>query len=91
MNLINDEIGNNYFFHSLYKNKNSNLKEIDISNNKISLGFIDKIIKYTKENTLEKNNFVLNIASKEIRESYLNLENKASYKELIKLNNIICL
>ena len=91
MNLINDEIGNNYFFHSLYKNKNSNLKEIDISNNKISLGFIDKIIKYTKENTLEKNNFVLNITSKEIRESYLNLENKASYKELIKLNNIICL
>ena len=91
MNLIGDEIGNNYFFHSLFKNKNSNLKEIDISNNKISLNFIDKIINYGKENTLEKNNFVLNITSKEIRESYLNLENKMAYKELIKLNNIICL
>ena len=91
MNLIGDEIGNNYFFHSLFKNKNSNLKEIDISNNKISLNFIDKIIKYSKENTLEKNNFELNITSKEIRESYLNLENKMAYKELIKLNNIICL
>ena len=91
MNLINDEIGNNYFFHSLFKNKNSNLKEIDISNNKISLEFVNKIIKYTKENTIEKNNFVLNITSKEIRESYLNLENKNEYKELIKLKNIICM
>ena len=91
MNLIGDEIGNNYFFHSLYKSKNSNIKEIDISNNKISLAFVDKIIKYSKENTLEKKNFVLNITSKEIREAYLNLENKMKYKEFAKLKNIICL
>ena len=91
MNLISDEIGNNYFFHSLFKSKNSKIREIDISNNKLSLGFVDKIIKYSKENTFEKNNFSLNISSKEIRESYLNLENKKTYKELIKLKNIICL
>ena len=91
MNLIGDEIGNNYFFHSLFKSKNSNIKEIDISNNKISLGFVDKIIKYSKENTIEKNDFVLNITSKEIREAYLNLENKINYKELVNLNNINCL
>ena len=91
MNLIGDEIGNNYFFHGLYKNQKSNLKEIDISNNKISLAFIDKIIKYSQENTLEKNDFILNITSKEIRDSYLNLDNKNKYIELVKLNNIICL
>ena len=79
MNLIGDEIGNNYFFHGLYKNQKSNLKEIDISNNKISLAFIDKIIKYSQENTLEKNDFILNITSKEIRDSYLNLDNKNKY------------
>ena len=90
-NLIGDEIGNNYFFHGLYKNQKSNLKEIDISNNKISLAFIDKIIKYSQENTLEKNDFILNITSKEIRDSYLNLDNKNKYIELVKLNNIICL
>ena len=92
MNLISDEIGNNYFFHSLFKNKNSNLKEIDISNNKISLGFVDKIINYSKENNpLEKNDFELNVTSKEIREAYSNLKDKTIYKELVKLNNIICL
>ena len=90
-NLIGDEIGNNYFFHGLYKNQKSNLKEIDISNNKISLAFIDKIIKYSQENTLEKNDFILNVTSKEIRDSYLNLDNKNKYIELVKLNNIICL
>jgi hypothetical protein len=90
-NLIGDEIGNNYFFHGLYKNQKSNLKEIDISNNKISLAFVDKIIKYSQENTLEKNDFILNITSKEIRDSYLNLDNKNKYIELVKLNNIICL
>ena len=67
------------------------MKEIDISNNKISLAFIDKIIKYNQENTLEKNDFILNITSKEIRDSYLNLDNKNKYIELVKLNNIICL
>ena len=92
MNLIGDEIGNNYFFHSLFKNKNSNLKEIDISNNKISLGFVDKIINYSKENNpLEKNDFELNVTSKEIRDAYSNLKDKTIYKELVKLNNIICL
>ena len=90
-NLIGDEIGNNYFFHGLFKNKKSKLKEIDISNNKISLVFADKIIKYSQENTIEKNDFVLNITSKEIRDAYLNLENKNNYKELVKFNNIICL
>ena len=90
-NLIGDEIGNNYFFHGLFKNQKSNLKEIDISNNKISLAFVDKIIKYSQENTLEKNDFLLNITSKEIRDAYLNLEDKNKYKELVKLNNIICL
>ena len=90
-NLISDEIGNNYFFHSLFKNKKSNLKEIDISNNKISLIFVDKIIKYSKENTFEKNNFELNISSKDIRDAYLNCNNKKNYNELINLNNIICL
>ena len=91
MNLISDEIANHYFFHSLFKSKNSNIKEIDISNNKISLGFIDKIIKYSKENTLEKTNFIFNITSKEIRDAYLIFENKIEYKEIVKLNNIICL
>ena len=91
MNLISDEIGNNYFFHSLFKSKNSKIKEIDISNNKISIGFVDKLIKYSKENTIEKNNFVLNVTSKEIRDAYLSVENKMAYKELVKLNNIICL
>ena len=90
-NLIGDEIGNNYFFHSLFKNKKSNLKEIDISNNKITLGFVDKIIKYKQENIFEKNNFELNISSKDIRDAYLNCENKKNYNELINLNNIICL
>ena len=90
-NLIGDEIGNNYFFHSLFKNKKSNLKEIDISNNKITLGFVDKIIKYKQENIFEKNNFALNISSKDIRDAYLNCENKKNYNELINLNNIICL
>ena len=63
-NLIGDEIGNNYFFHSLFLSKYSNIKEIDISDNKISLNFLNKIIKYYKENTIEKKNFVLNITSK---------------------------
>ena len=90
-NLIGDEIANNYFFHSLFKHKNSNIKNINISHNKISLAFIDKIIKYSKENTIEKNNFVLNITSKEIREAYLNIENKEPYKELVNLKNIKCL
>ena len=90
-NLIDDEIANNYFFHSLFKHKNSNIKNINISHNKISLAFIDKMIKYSKENTIEKNNFVLNITSKEIREAYLNIENKEPYKELVNLKNIKCL
>ena len=57
-NLINDEIANNYFFHSLFKSKLSKIKEINISDYKISLKFIEKIIKYSKENIIEKNNFV---------------------------------
>ena len=89
-NLINDEIGNNYFFHSLFKSKNSNIKEIDISNNKITLSFIEKIIKYSKENSINAKNFVLNITSKEIREAYLNIQNKEPYKELVLLKNIKC-
>jgi len=89
-NLIDDEIANNYFFHSLFKHKNSNIKNINISHNKISLAFIEKIIKYSKENAIEKNNFVLNITSKEIREAYLNIENKEPYKELVNLKNIKC-
>ena len=90
-NLIGDEIGNNYFFHSLFLSKYSNIKEIDISDNKISLNFLNKIIKYYKENTIEKKNFVLNITSKEIREAYLNTENKEIYKELVNLKTIKCL
>ena len=90
-NLINDEIGNNYFFHSLFKSKFSSIKEINMSNNKISLNFIDKIIKYSRENIIEKKNFVLNVTSKEIREAYLNTPNKESYKELVKLKIIKCL
>ena len=90
-NLIDDEIANNYFFHSLFKHKNSNIKNINISHNKISLTFIEKIIKYSKENTIEKSNFVLNITSKEIREAYLNIDNKEPYKELVNLKNIKCL
>ena len=90
-NLISDEIGNNYFFHSLFKSKESNLKEINISDNKISLNFVEKIIKYSKENVIEKNNFIINITSKEIREAYLNTQNKESYKELYKLKTIKCL
>ena len=89
-NLINDEIGNNYFFHSLFKSKNSNIKEIDISNNKITLSFIEKIIKYSKENSINAKNFVLNITSKEIREAYLNIQNNEPYKELVLLKNIKC-
>ena len=89
-NLIADEISNNYFFHSLFKNKDSNIEEIDLSNNKISLEFVDKIIKYSKENNIEKNNFILNITSKEIRETYLKLNDKKRYWELIKLNCIKC-
>ena len=84
-NLINDEIANNYFFHSLFKSKLSKIKEINISDYKISLKFIEKIIKYSKENIIEKNNFVLNITSKGIREAYLNSQNKEFYKELYKL------
>ena len=90
-NLINDEMGNNYFFHSLFKSKFSSIKEINMSNNKISLNFIDKIIKYSRENIIEKKNFVLNVTSKEIREAYLNTPNKESYKELVKLKIIKCL
>ena len=90
-NLINDDIGNNYFFHSLFKNKNSNLKEINISDNKISLDFIEKIIKYSQENTIEKNDFIFNITSKEMREAYLNNQNKSTYWEINKLNCIKCL
>ena len=90
-NLISDEIGNNYFFHSLFKNKNSNLKEINISDNKISLDFIEKIIKYSQENTIEKNDFIFNITSKEMRETYLNKPNKSIYWEINKLNCIKCL
>ena len=89
-NLIGDDIGNNYFFHGLFKNKISNIKEIDISDNKISLEFVNKIMKYNKENIIEKNNFILNITSKEIRKSYLNCENKKDYWDLIKLNCIKC-
>ena len=90
-NLINDEIGNNYFFHSLFKNKSSNLKEINISDNKISLDFIEKIIKYSQENKIEKNDFIFNITSKEMREAYLNNQNKSTYWEINKLNCIKCL
>ena len=90
-NLINDEIGNNYFFHSLFKNKNSNLKEINISDNKISLDFIEKIIKYSQENTIEKSDFIFNITSKEMREAYHNNQNKSKYWEINKLNCIKCL
>ena len=90
-NLINDDIGNNYFFHSLFKNKNSNLKEINISDNKISLDFIEKIIKYSQENTIEKSDFVFNITSKGMREAYLNNQNKSKYWEINKLNCIKCL
>ena len=89
-NLIGDEIGNNYFFHSLFRNKISNIKEIDISDNKITLKFLNKIMKYSKENIIEKNNFILNITSKEIREAYLKYENKKDYWDLIKLNCIKC-
>ena len=90
-NLIDDKIGNNYFFHSLFLSKYSNIKDIDISDNKISLNFLNKIIKYNKENTIEKKNFMLNITSKELREAYLNTENKEIYKELVKLKTIKCL
>ena len=89
-NLINDEIGNNYFFHSLFKNIKSNIKEINISNNKISLEFIDKLIKYSKENTLEKLNFTLDITSNDIINAYLIKENKKVYWDLIKLNCVKC-
>ena len=89
-NLINDELGNHYFFHSLFKNKNSNIKEINLSNNKISLEFIDKLIKYSKENELENTNFILNITSIDIRNAYLNKENKTEYWDLIKLNCVKC-
>ena len=47
-------------------------------------------MKYNKENIIEKNNFILNITSKEIRKSYLNCENKKDYWDLIKLNCIKC-
>ena len=90
-NLIGDEIANNYFFHSLFNSEYSNLNTIDISNNKISLNFLDKIIKYSQENTIKKININLNITSKEIREAYLNIKNKESYKELVKFKNLKCL
>ena len=90
-NLIKDEIGNNYFFHSLFNSKYSSIKEINMSNNKISLNFIEKIIKYSRENIIKKKNFVLNITSKDIREAYLNSPNKESYKELVNLKIIKCL
>ncbi len=90
-NLIGDEIGNNYFFHSLFKSKFSNIKEINISYNKISLNFVEKIINYSKENTIEPKNFELNITSNDIRQAYLNKQNKESYKELVNLINIKCL
>ena len=89
-NLIGDDIGNNYFFHSLFRNKISNIKEIDISDNKITLEFINKIIIYSKENIIEKNNFILNITSKEIREAYLKYENKKDFWDLINLSCIKC-
>ena len=90
-NLIGNEIGNNYFFHSLFKNKKSLMKQIDISNNKITLNFIVKLIKYSKENIIEKKNCILNITSKQIREEYLNSINKENYRELVNLKNIKCL
>ena len=90
-NLIGDEIGNNYFFHSLFKHKTSTIQQIDISNNKITLNFIVKIIKYSKENIIEQRNCILNITSKQIREEYLNSINKDIYIELVNLKNIKCL
>ena len=90
-NLIGDDIANNYFFHSIFKSKYSNIKKINISNNKISLNFIKKIIIYSKENEIEKKDFILNITSKEIRESYLQSDNKLEFKELVKLKCIKCL
>ena len=90
-NLIGDDIANNYFFHSIFKSKYSNIKKINISNNKITLNFIKKIIIYSKENEIEKKDFILNITSKEIRESYLQSDNKLEFKELVKLKCIKCL
>ena len=90
-NLIGDDIANNYFFHSIFKSKYSNIKKINISNNKITLNFIKKIIIYSKENEIEKKDFILNITSKEIRESYLQSDNKLEFKELVKLKSIKCL
>ena len=90
-NLIGDEIANNYFFHSVFKSKYSNIKEINISDNKITLNFVEKVIKYNKENDIEQKDFILNITSKEIREAYLRSNNKLNYKELVKLKNIKCL
>ena len=91
-NLIGDEIGNNYFFHSLLKNKKSKTVNIFLQKNKITLAFIEKLIKYIKENTIEKKDFILNVSSKELRESYLNLnlEDKKKYEYILNLNNIIC-
>ena len=91
-NLIGDEIGNNYFFHSLFKSKKSKIKNIFLTKNKITLTFIEKIIKYIQENTIEKKDFILNVNSKELRESYLNLnlEDKKKYEYILNLNNIIC-
>ena len=89
--MIDDEIGNNYFFHSLFTNKKSLLKLIDMDNNKITLKFIEKIIKYSKENKIEQKNCILNITSKQIREEYLNSTNKEIYIGLVNLKNIKCL
>ena len=52
---------------------------------------MERLIKYSKENNIEKNNFVLNIASKGITEEYLNTQNKKSFKELVNLKTIKCL
>ena len=90
-NLIDDEIANHYFFNSFFNGGYSNLNEINLSNNKISLNFVDKIIKYSNENAIKSIKINLNITSKEIREAYLNSKNKELYEGLIKFKNIKCL
>lgn len=89
-NLINDDIGNNYFFHGLFKNTKSNLKELDLSNNKLDLKFLEKLINYSKENKIEKKDFLLNVTSKELREAYLKENDRSIYWELLGLNCITC-
>ena len=86
-NEINDELGNNYFFHSA---TNSNMKLLSLKENKIGLSFLSKYISYYKEN--QGSSVTINIHSKHLLDEYnKDEENKNKFLEISNYKNIIAL